>query len=63
MTDQTGNEDSDREAKRVKELEERGIPPEMEEAESKGAPHDDRLQSEVSHGRPDEKERNPTGEG
>ena len=63
MTDQTKGEPSDDEAERDEESKARGIPPEMEKSESKGAPHDDRLQSEVSHGRPDEKGRNPTGEG
>ncbi len=48
MTDRTDK------AKTEQEREKRGIPPEMEEGEAKGGPHDDRLQSEVSHGKPGE---------
>ena len=47
---------------KTEEHRERGIPPEMEESESKGTPDDRRLTSEVAHGRPD-KTPDPAGGG
>ncbi len=45
----------------AEEREARGIPADMEKAESKGSPHDDRLKTETAHGKPEG--RPPTGEG
>ncbi len=59
MTDQADDEMSDHQAGKAEEREQRGIPPEMEEHESKGSPDDRRLKSEVAHGRPDEKDPMP----
>ena len=47
------DEKAEHEAATKKELEERGIPPEMEEHEAKGGYGNNRLQSEVATGRPE----------
>ena len=55
------SEETGRKTENAEERQERGIPPEMEKKESKGVPHDDRLESETSHGKPEGQK--PTGEG